>query len=102
MTIEDKDYRITPSSNDASNFWDLELLVTIKPKGATEGRKEFKLVGYGMPIESCIKRICNYRIIHKHGADSITLEQYLKEFTTLLKELKQSLMSKDSKPQLLE
>lgn len=102
MTIEDKDYRLTPSTNDAANFWDLELLVTIKPKGATVGRQEFKLVGYGMPLESCLRRIINYRIIHKHGADSITLEQYMKEFNRLLKELRDSVLGNPSKSQLLE
>lgn len=103
MTIEEADYRLKPAMNDASNFWDLELLVTIKPKGTNSvARKEFKSMGYGMPIESCIQRIANYRILHKHGGDAITMIQYLKEYISQIKELKDKLLVKDSKPQLLE
>lgn len=103
MTIEENDFRLTPSSNTASNFWDLELLVTIKAK--TENaipRQEFKNVGYGLTLYSAIKRICNYRIQHRHKQETITLVQYLKEYIKLLKELKQQLLEEISKPQLMD
>lgn len=103
MTIEEQDFRLIPSSNVASDFWDLELLVTIKAK--TENaipRQEFKNVGYGLTLVSAIKRICNYRIQHKHKKEAITLVQYLKEYTKLLKELKQSVLDTTSKPQLMD
>ena len=104
MTIEEQDFRLTPSSNTASDFWDLELLVTIKPKGTSDAvpRQDFKNVGYGLTLVSAIKRICNYRIQHKHKKEAITLVQYLKEYTKLLKELKQSVLDTTSKPQLMD
>lgn len=103
MTIEEQDFRLTPSSNTATDFWDLELLVTIKAK--TENalpRQEFKNVGYGLTLVSAIKRICNYRIQHRHKQEAITLVQYLKEYIKLLKELKQQLLEETSKPQLMD
>lgn len=103
MTIEESDFRLTPSINNASDFWDLELLVTIKPKGTNSiARKEFRVIGYGMPIESCIKRIANYRILHKYGGDAVTLVQYLKEYISQLKDLNDKLLVRDSEPHLLE
>lgn len=103
MTIEEQDFRLTPSSNTASNFWDLELLVTIKAKTENAvSRQEFKNVGYGLTLYSAIKRICNYRIQHRHKQEAITLVQYLKEYIKLLKELKQQLLEETSKPQLMD
>lgn len=99
MTIEEQDFRLTPSSNVASDFWDLELLVNIK---GTDPRQEFKNVGYGLTLVSAIKRICNYRIQHKHRQEAITLAQYLKEYIKLLKELKKSVLDTTSKPQLMD
>ncbi len=103
MTIEEQDFRLTPSNNTASDFWDLELLVTIKSKAENAiPRQEFKNVGYGFTLASAIKRICNYRIQHRHKQEAITLVQYLKEYIKLLKELKQSVLDETSKSQLME
>ena len=68
-------YRIT-SIDDNSPFWDLELLKTIKSK--TNPRQEFINVGYGMPLESAIKRIINFAIANKH--DTLSLSEYLIQF----------------------
>lgn len=103
MTIEENDFRLTPAINDASDFWNLELLVTIKNRDELGGtRQEFKIVGYGMPLTSAIKRICNYRIQHKHKKECISMVQYLKEYISLLKELKHNIQDETSKPQLME
>ena len=99
MIIEEQDFRLTPSSNVASDFWDLELLVNIK---GTDPRQEFKNVGYGLPLISAIKRICNYRIQHRHKKEAITLAQYLKEYIKLFKELKTSIYDTTGKSQLLD
>lgn len=80
MTIEGDDFRLSPSLNNASDCWDLELLVTIKGVKGRESRQELKNVGYGLSLESAIRRIINYRIIHKHGEDAITLKTYLEEY----------------------
>lgn len=103
MIIEEKDFRLTPSNNTASDYWDLELLVSIKPKGtATVARTDFKNVGYGLSMYSAIKRICNYRIQHKHKEESISLTKYLKEYIALLTELRKTLMDNSNPTQLLD
>ena len=60
MVIEESDFRLT-SVNEFSTKWDLELLYTIRPKGK-EARTEFKAVAYGLPLESALKRVINFRI----------------------------------------
>ena len=105
MTIEESDFKLTPSSNDASDFWDLELLVTVKSTKEEQNsvpKQRFKNVGYGLPLISAIKRICNYRIQHRHKKEAITLAQYLKEYIKLFKELKTSIYDTTGKSQLLD
>jgi hypothetical protein len=80
MEIREDDFILTPSINDASPFWDLKLLVTIKAKDK-EARKEYKIVAYGIPIESAIRHIANYRVLHNNGNKDITLKEYLDQYT---------------------
>ena len=62
MVIEEADFRLTSEVSDY--FWDLELLYTVRPKGKPE-RQEFKNAGYGMPLETCIRRVVHHRIDYK-------------------------------------
>jgi hypothetical protein len=84
MVIEESDFRLT-SVNEFSTKWDLELLYTIRPKGK-EARTEFKAVAYGLPLESALKRVINFRINNKHQ-DVISLKDYLKEYKDQLNQL---------------
>lgn len=84
MVIEESDFRLT-SVNEYSTKWDLELLYTIRPKGK-EARTEFKAVAYGLPLESALKRVINFRINNKHQ-DVISLRDYLKEYKDQLNQL---------------
>lgn len=81
MSIKDDDFILTPASNDASPFWDLQLLVTIKPKDK-EPRQEFKIMGYGMTLASAIRHIANYRVLHKNGDGVVSLKKYIEEYKT--------------------
>ena len=76
MIIEESDFRLENSS-DFSQFWDLELLYTVKPKSG-EPRQEFKNAGYGLTLESAIKRVINYRLSNKK--EIYTLKEYLSEY----------------------
>ena len=76
MIIEESDFRLENAS-DFSQFWDLELLYTVKPKSG-EVRQEFKNSGYGLTLESAIKRIINYRLSNKK--EIYTLKEYLEEY----------------------
>ena len=76
MIIEESDFRLENSS-DFSQFWDLELLYTVKPKSG-EARQEFKNSGYGLTLESAIKRVINYRLSKKK--EIYTLKEYLEEY----------------------
>lgn len=88
MVIEGANYKLT-SIDDNSPFWDLELLKTIKSK--TNPRTELVNVGYGLTIESAIRRIIHYNICSKH--ETLTLKEYLDEFKKLRSEI---LIGKDT------
>ena len=86
MTIEEKDFRLIPIGEGSSMF-DVELLHTVKPRGG-EPREEFQNVAYGLPIDSAIQRIANYRIQKRHENEAITLQQYLTEYREIISEIK--------------
>lgn len=84
MVIEEQDFRLTSCQG---YCWDLELLQTVRPKGKPE-RQEFQVEGYGMSLDSCMRRIINYRIANKK--DVYSLKEYFDEFkkeTNKLEEL---------------
>lgn len=86
MVIEEKDFRLTPSS-DSGRWFDLELLRTVN-KGKENERQEFKVVAYSITIESALKYIVNARIA-ANNPDTIDLETYLKEYRRIVDDIKQ-------------
>lgn len=86
MVIEEKDFRLIPSS-DSSLRYDLELLYKIQPKGK-EARLEFKNVAYDIGLEYAIKKIAHYRVCCKHKDEAVRLLTYFKEFKEELDSLK--------------
>ena len=85
MIIQGNFYRIEPV-NDTSPLWDLYLLRKVNSK--TNSREEFKLEGYGMPLDSTIGRIIRYAINSKYGKDEITT---LKEYLNVFKQIKEEI-----------
>lgn len=84
MIIEDKDFRLTPI-NESSPMFDLELLHTVKPKGG-EPRDEFKLAGYGLPLEAALKRVIAYRLNKEES--TVDLSTYLKRYKEIQEEIR--------------
>lgn len=78
MQIQGDFYRIT-SIDDSSPFWDLELLKTIKSK--TNPRQAYVNAGYGLTLDSAIKRIIQFAISSKY--DVLTLKDYLRAYKKL-------------------
>lgn len=75
MTIEEQDFRLTPT--DAfSNRFDVELLYVVKPKSG-EAHEEFKNVAYSVNLEYALKMILNYRVQKKAKKAKLTMLQYL-------------------------
>lgn len=85
MVIEESDFKLTQVS-ESSSFWDLELLSIVRPKGK-EARQEFKNAGYGLTLSSAIRKIASFRIAQKHGEESLTMQQYLKEYKEIIDNL---------------
>lgn len=83
MIIEGSFYRLTPI-NDSSPLFDLELLYDI---GGKNPRKEFKIEGYGYPLEAAIVKCCNYAVNKKFKDEVISLKKYLDEFKAYKKEI---------------
>ena len=87
MTIEEADFRLTPCS-EASSHFDLELLYVVN-KGKDNERTEFRNAGYGLSLESAIRKITMSRIGNKYGEGTISLKQFLEEFKGEIEKIKQ-------------
>lgn len=87
MTIEEADFRLTPCSEASSQF-DLELLYVVN-KGKDNERTEFRNAGYGLSLESAIRKITMSRIGNKYGEGTISLKQFLEEFKGEIEKIKQ-------------
>ena len=86
MIIEEPDFRLTLSASGLS--WDLELLRTIKSRDGSV-KEEFKLEGYGIPIDRCLQIISNYRLGKKQ--EIYTLKEYISDYKQQVKQLKEIL-----------
>lgn len=85
MIIEGSFYRLTPISDSSPRF-DLELLYDIKGKNP---RSEFKVEGYGYPLEIALEHCIHYAVNKKFEKDEVvTLSNYLDEFKKAKKEIK--------------
>lgn len=87
MTIEEADFKLTPCS-EASSHFDLELLYVVN-KGKDNERTEFRNAGYGLSLESAIRKITMSRIGNKYGEGTISLKQFLEEFKGEIEKIKQ-------------
>lgn len=84
MIIEGSFYRLTPIGDSSPRF-NLELLYDIEGKNP---RQEFKVEGYGYPLEAAIERCIHYATRKKFKKDEvITLSRYLDEFKETKKEI---------------
>ncbi len=86
MEITEEDFKLKPI-DECTPIFDLELLYKVKPRGG-EVRLEFKNAGYGLTIESAIKKIAHYRIDCKHKEEAISIRTYFNEFKKELDSLK--------------
>lgn len=82
MTIEEEDFRL--HNDGESDYWDLELLKTVRPKGKPE-RQEFQIVGYGYSFPTALKVIANHRLSTKK--DVYTLSEYMQDYKKIIDSL---------------
>lgn len=91
MIIQGDIYRLTPI-NEHSPKYDLELLHSI---GGKNPREEFKVVAYGISLESALERTILFATNKRLGDEVVTLKQFLyvykEESNKIREELKQSL-----------
>lgn len=85
MIIEEKDFRLTPVK-DCKDRFDLEILKTVN-KGKESERQEFKVVAYGITLDSAFKYVANARLAE--GSDVVDLKTYIQEYKNIIEELKQ-------------
>lgn len=88
MKIEGEFYRLTPIDNSSSRY-DLELLYTV---GGKNPRKEFKIEGYGYPLEVALQRIINYATRQKFDDSAIvSLKDYLDVYRETAKSISKAI-----------
>ena len=83
MVIEESDFKLEYEEN--SNKFDLYLLHIINAKDEDKRREEFKIDGYGISLESAIKRIISYRL--EKRLNVTTLKDYLLQYKEELKNI---------------
>lgn len=79
MIIQGDFFRIIPAGEHSLHF-DLELLHKIKGKNP---REEYKNAGYGMPLETAIKKCIQYAL--NQNFEVLTLKEYLDEYKKMQK-----------------
>lgn len=85
MTIEEKFFKLKPI-DECTPLFDLELLYQIKPRGG-ESRMEFKNAGYGLTLNTAIRKIAHYCVQQKHGDAAIKLKEYFLDFKTAIDDI---------------
>jgi len=83
MEIVEKDFKMTLCHG---LFWDLELLSEVKAKSG-ELKQEFKDAGYGLSVDTCIKKIIHNRMSKKQ--ETYSLESFLSEYKNNLQQIKE-------------
>ena len=86
MIIEEPDFKLTLSASGTS--WDLELLRGVKSRDGSV-RYEFKLEGYGIPMDKCMQIIINYRL--ERNKETYSLKEYIRDYKEQIKQLKELL-----------
>ena len=69
-------------------MFDLELLYTVN-KGKENERTEFRIAGYGLTLDSAIRKIIMSRMNQKYGEGTISLAEFLKGFKEEIAKVKQ-------------
>jgi hypothetical protein len=81
MVIQGDFYQLIPV-NEHSLLFDLKLLYKIKGKNP---REEYKDAGYGLSLESALKKCVQYAISNKF--EVLSLKEYLEEFRNISNEI---------------
>lgn len=81
MVIQGEFFQLTPVS-EHSLLWDLKLLYKV---GGKNPREEYKEAGYGLTLDTAIKKCINYALNQKF--DVLSLKEYLDEFRNLQNEI---------------
>ena len=87
MVIEEHDFKLIPC-NESSSLFDLELLYIVN-KGKSNERTEFRNSGYGLTLDSAIRKVIMSRIENKYNEGAISLKVFLKDFKDELEKIKQ-------------
>jgi hypothetical protein len=81
MVIQGEFFQLTPV-NEHSLLWDLKLLYKV---GGKNPREEYKEAGYGLTLDSALKKCINYAI--NQNFEVLSLKEYLDEFRRLTTEI---------------
>ena len=80
VEILEKDFKLVPV---VGPFFDLYQLVKVNA-GKDNEREEMRLVAYGLPLETCLKRIAYDKI----PDGKYTVSEYISEYHKIIDELK--------------
>lgn len=82
MVIEYSKFKMEKIEN--APFYNLSILSVVNA-GKENEREEFKIIGYGIPFDSCIKRIVDYEINRIEGI--YTIKEYVEKYEELVNKI---------------
>ena len=91
LTLKGEDF-ILEQLDTGSFMFDLKLKRTVHGKNGVD-REEFKIDGYGMPLNYAFGKIVNYRLARQYNGEVAMLKQFIADYRKAAKlvyhELKQ-------------
>lgn len=69
-------------------MFDLELLYVVN-KGKDNERTEFRISGYGLSLDSAMRKVAMSRMEKKYGEGTISLAEFLKGFKEEVAKIKE-------------
>ena len=83
MVIEETDFKLEIADDNLT--YDLSLLYVINAKDIEKRREEFKTTDYNLQLETCLRKIINYRLSKR--IDVTSFAEYVEEFKDERKKL---------------
>lgn len=75
MIIQGNGYKMEKLAD--AKFFNLSIVTTVN-KGKDSERSDYKIIGYGIPFDICIKYVVDYRMRELEG--EISVREYVEKF----------------------
>jgi hypothetical protein len=93
LTIKDKEFEMVQVKG--TPFFNLSILTPIN-LGKENERMEMKLLGYGLPFETCLQTMVSIKLSHKE--DTCTVLEYISLYKATVEEISKLISEEETQP----